>query len=153
MGYKFFRYCLPITNGVQVKTSAGQELLNVTHASAKTTIKGAEAAGDDLEFIANTTETVPIIRLAGGAGILMHPAIGQPVRIYNGVTTAILDVQDGGTSCQLLSKVNNDDLELATTGTGVIKFGVYAAITAETNAGFITVKDVAGNTRKLCVVA
>ena len=37
--------------------------------------------------------------------------------------------------------------------TGNVKFGTHAAITTETLSGFITIKDAAGNTRKLAVVS
>lgn len=53
----------------------------------------------------------------------------------------------------LNSYIHDDgtDLELVTNGN--IKFGTYAAITTETLQGFITIKDSAGNTRKIAVVA
>jgi hypothetical protein len=47
----------------------------------------------------------------------------------------------------------NVDLRLAGQGTGAIRFGTHAAVTTETLSGFITIKDAAGNTRKLAVVS
>lgn len=48
---------------------------------------------------------------------------------------------------------DNLDIALTPAGTGNVKFGTYAAITAETLQGFITIKDAAGNLRKVAVVA
>jgi len=45
------------------------------------------------------------------------------------------------------------DIGLTTKGTGTLKFGTHAAVTTETVTGFITIKDSAGNTRKLAVVS
>ena len=45
------------------------------------------------------------------------------------------------------------DLFLAPKGAGNIKFGTHAAIDAETLTGYITIKDAAGNARKLAVVS
>ena len=47
----------------------------------------------------------------------------------------------------------NVDLRLLSQGTGVLRFGTHAAIVAETLTGFITIKDAAGNSRKLAVVS
>jgi hypothetical protein len=47
----------------------------------------------------------------------------------------------------------NVDLLLSGQGTGVVRYGTHAAVTTETLSGFITIKDSAGNTRKLAVVS
>jgi hypothetical protein len=47
----------------------------------------------------------------------------------------------------------NVDLRLSGQGTGVIRFGTHAAVTTETVTGYITIKDSAGNTRKLAIVS
>lgn len=47
----------------------------------------------------------------------------------------------------------NIDLLLAGKGSGVVRFGLHAAVTTETLTGYITVKDAAGNIRKLAVVS
>jgi len=45
------------------------------------------------------------------------------------------------------------DIRLNTKGSGVVRYGTHAAVTTETLSGFITIKDSAGNTRKLAVVS
>ena len=47
----------------------------------------------------------------------------------------------------------NIDLLLSAKGTGNIRIGTHSAITTETLSGFITVKDTAGNVRKLAVIS
>ena len=47
----------------------------------------------------------------------------------------------------------NIDFLLGGKGTGVLRFGTHSAIAAETVTGYITIKDSAGNTRKLAVVS
>ena len=48
---------------------------------------------------------------------------------------------------------SNIDFALTTKGTGVLRFGTHSALAAETVTGYITIKDSAGNTRKLAVVS
>jgi len=47
----------------------------------------------------------------------------------------------------------NIDFAIAPKGTGVLRFGTHSALAAETVTGYITIKDSAGNTRKLAVVS
>lgn len=47
----------------------------------------------------------------------------------------------------------NIDLALTPKGTGRVRFGTHAAIAAETITGYVTIKDAAGNSRKLAVVS
>lgn len=48
---------------------------------------------------------------------------------------------------------SNIDFAIAPKGTGVLRFGTHSALAAETVTGYITIKDSAGNTRKLAVVS
>jgi len=47
----------------------------------------------------------------------------------------------------------NLDLQLTPAGTGTVRFGTYSALSGESVTGYITVKDSAGNSRKLAVVS
>ena len=62
-------------------------------------------------------------------------------------TTAEIAAETAGTGA--------DDIDLALTpaGAGNVKFGSHSAIGAETVTGYITIKDSAGNSRKLAVVS
>ncbi len=48
---------------------------------------------------------------------------------------------------------DNMDVALVPAGTGNVKFGTHSAVGAETVTGYITIKDAAGNSRKLAVVS
>lgn len=47
----------------------------------------------------------------------------------------------------------NIDFAITPKGTGVLRFGTHSALAAETVTGYITIKDSAGNTRKLAVLS
>jgi len=53
----------------------------------------------------------------------------------------------------LETESTDNNIYLKPNGSGVVKFGTYAALSGETVSGYITIKDAAGNTRKLAVVA
>ncbi|PPD07147.1 MAG: hypothetical protein CTY28_10215 [Hyphomicrobium sp.] len=61
--------------------------------------------------------------------------------------TATLAAETAGTG--------SDDMDVALTpaGAGLVKFGTHSAIAAETVTGYITIKDAAGNSRKIAVVS
>lgn len=48
---------------------------------------------------------------------------------------------------------SNIDFAITPKGTGNVRFGTHSAIAAETVTGYITIKDSAGNTRKLAVLS
>lgn len=52
-----------------------------------------------------------------------------------------------------LVSVSNGNIELAPHGSGKVKFGTHAAVTAETVTGFITILDASGTPRKIAVVS
>jgi hypothetical protein len=60
-----------------------------------------------------------------------------------------------GNPPQLSVAGDDTDVDLALTpkGSGVLKFGTHSGLAAETVSGYITIKDAAGNTRKLAVVS
>ena len=64
----------------------------------------------------------------------------------NEVFGPIIESIGSGTSADL-------DLTLQPKGNGRVRFGTHAAIVAETLSGYITIKDAAGNSRKLAVVS
>jgi len=54
---------------------------------------------------------------------------------------------------QSLGSATDVDCSLVPKGSGRVRYGTHAAVTTETLSGFITIKDAAGNTRKLAVVS
>ena len=64
-----------------------------------------------------------------------------------------VDDPQGGLVDYLENDVLNGDVILIPNGTGRIRFGTYGAIIAETLQGFVTIKDAAGNSRKVGIIA
>ena len=60
-----------------------------------------------------------------------------------------------GNNPSIVARGSDADLDLSLTpkGVGNVRFGTHGAIGAETVSGFITIKDAAGNARKLAVVS
>lgn len=58
----------------------------------------------------------------------------------------IVEITAGGSDTDL-------DVRMTPKGTGTVRFGTHAALSGETVSGYITVKDAAGNSRKLAVVS
>ena len=94
---------------------------------------------------------------AGVIRLMSHDGSGEHFRtsptsaatnylFARGATTDIATLGTAGTG-------TNIDLALTPKGTGVLRYGTHAAVTTETVTGYITIKDAAGNTRKLAVVS
>lgn len=62
-------------------------------------------------------------------------------------TTMTIACETAGTGA------DNIDLTLTPAGTGVVQFGTHSVLAAETVTGYITIKDAAGNSRKIAVVS
>lgn len=64
------------------------------------------------------------------------------------------DLGLGGTVGAPTAKISYTDADLQfIVTTGYVRFGTYAGLSGETVAGYITIKDIAGNLRKIAVVA
>lgn len=84
---------------------------------------------------------------AVGSFFVTHTASGVNWVQTTGSTTGnAVSMTAGGSD-------TNIDFLLGGKGTGVLRFGAHSALAAETVTGYITVKDSAGNTRKLAVVS
>jgi hypothetical protein len=81
--------------------------------------------------------------------------IAQILHQANGVNYFSLHNGAAGSAARILAAGEdaNIDARIDPKGTGVIRYGTHAAVTTETLSGFITIKDAAGNTRKLAVVS
>ncbi len=84
---------------------------------------------------------------AVGSFFVTHTASGVNWVQTTGSTTGnAVSMTAGGSD-------TNIDFLLGGKGTGVLRFGTHSAIAAETVTGYITIKDSAGNTRKLAVLS
>lgn len=104
-----------ITNGIKAVASA-QELLNVTHSSAKTYLKGADASGDDLLIYSNRTDDYPRIDMQGNANFYFRIPVGYVFGFY-AATTELFRFSHSGNKPQIQFR------EAASNPTGVTDFG------------------------------
>lgn len=127
-----------------------------------------------VQVTGNVTNGTPIVSAQGSdaavgltlqsksASILFLTRTGQ-ARSFNvadsGSPVNYLQVQGNtATNAPILSSQGSDtniDLTLTPKGTGVVQFGTYTATGTDTFsiAGYVTIKDSAGNSRKLAVIA
>jgi len=130
--------------------------------------EGAFNTGKILKIKATDADAYPFISLNGNAGIDLYTAVGSDFKVINGngyVTLTVTNIAANHTTylngssepgSLLEIRANNGDYNgdiWLRTGTGVVKFGAYSGLGAETLSGFITIKDAGGNLRKLAVVA
>jgi len=128
---------------------ASIQILKITYAANATTIEGRSTTGGNLIVKANTVDARAYMVLEGNGNIAFHPF--NTFKFYDGADYYLSMTRDSG--AKITAMIAGDDVYLATLGTGVIKFGTYTAGAASDSTGYITIKDAAGNTRKLMVQA
>jgi hypothetical protein len=119
---------------------------------AGTRIYGGITTGDDLLIYPNTVDGVTYLRMDGNGDFMISHASDKLLKISDGAGN-YLSFNDDATDMIMTSVMDTKNLFLKTTGTGVVKFGVYDATPALASAGFIPILDAAGNVRKLMVQA
>jgi len=126
-------------------------LINYT-GSTLTTICLGDTSGDDGCIRANKVNAYPQITLYGGADIYYSCNNGFK-HIFRESAVIFLSLYEDGTDDIIEGGTTNNDLYLKPDGSGVVKFGSYSGKGAEVFAGFITIKDSGGNSRKVMVCA
>jgi len=95
------------------------------------------------------TDNTVRFRGSGGANLF------RAAHVANGVN--YLQVQNAATgAAPCISAQGGDtdvDIALTPSGSGKVKFGTYTALGSEVLAGYITIRDAAGNLRKVGVIA
>ena len=93
-----------------------------------------DAQGTGGFSFSNNSFATPLLNIAGAAG-----------------TDSFIEINSGTGSAAISAKgATNADLLLAPNGAGALRFGTYTA-TVLSPTGYITIKDAAGNTRRLLV--
>jgi len=118
-------------------------------------IYGGGVTGDTLTLVANTVDSAPSIDITGTGGATGKIEINA-TDLYlckNDGTAFINPYWNVAYGSVIYPSIANDDLTLRMNGTGSIRFGVYTAKGAEAFDGYITIKDYAGNVRKLMTCA
>jgi hypothetical protein len=141
--------------------SGGSSAIQFTDSiiSAQWGVLNASAASISLahsSILIFTTNTVERLRIASTGIISLGATAGSESLRATPVASSVNYLNVSGaitTASPSLSAAGSDtniDLTLTTKGTGVLRFGTYTAgILAQ--AGYITIKDAAGNTRNLLV--
>lgn len=113
----------------------------------------SQTTTDDLYLFANLTDTRPYIALLGNSGVQIRLAAAAGFNLYDSSTQALeIKYESANNHVLIMNKIDAKDLYLATTGTGVIKFGTFTADATVTQAGYITIKDAGGTTRYLSCI-
>lgn len=144
---------------VDVKSGAGfimkmegANIFSILKSGDDTTFYGGENANDDLFLKANSNDVRPYIQMNGNADLYIDVPDGQVVGFKEDDGLFMIFYEDA-TDDVIEGYTSNNDLFLKPAGSGVVKYGTYASITTEVLDGYITIKDAAGNTRKLATVA
>ena len=151
MGYNHFRYARRIdANTIGVFHEDLTRMLKVDKATANTiTIQGLEATGKALDLYANGTDAI-YHKIAGDS---IYSCGGGGTHYFRQNNANIIGIGSAGTDDLITGFTANNDIAIVPNGAGVLKFGAYNAGVAGDSTGYITIKDSAGNTRKLMVQA
>ena len=124
-------------------------------AATQTNVYGNTETLHSLYIYANQVDDAPRIALIPNYAyeILCNMEnAGAKFRINTGAD-GVLTIGISGTDTVFDTIANNKNIFLQPHGTGNVKFGTYAAAIATESTGYITIKDAAGNSRKLMVQA
>lgn len=126
------------------------QALKVTYAANVTTIEGGGITDDGLVLKGSGINDYSRITILGNGNINFQTFSDTVFKVGTSSRLAISFVDPDAI---IGNSTMNKDTYLRTLGTGVIKFGTYTAGAATDSIGYITIKDAAGNTRKLMVQA
>jgi hypothetical protein len=135
--------------------------IEVTRTSSQVnrlTVTGGATGNPAVISTGGETDVGLLIQSKGDSTIRFLPGGVEQARISR-VSSAVNYVQIAGGTTGNPARViangsdTNIDLGLLTTGTGVVRFGVHTGGGDTTSNGYITIKDAAGNTRKLMTTA
>jgi hypothetical protein len=107
----------------------------------------------------NIVASVLGLYTTGGNAIALGTSGSTPQMYVTDTTSAVNFAQITGSAtgnavtASAAGSDSNIDFAITPKGTGNVRFGTHSAIAAETVTGYITIKDSAGNTRKLAVLS
>lgn len=164
MGYRFYRYITQTAAGdlkLEIPSTKKLYLFNgatniseISYSGGNTTVTGPSLTGNDYIIKANQVDTYPTTVWEGNTNILNKiPTAGVFNINVNGDSYLNIDGNTYANHVTIRARYTNSDLIFQPNGTGNIRFGVYAATGDVACNGYITIKDEAGNTRKLMTTA
>ena len=142
--------------------NGGSPALFITHTASAVNYwaLNGSATGGNLDLIAAGSDANIQTRIfSKGSGNLILAGNGahqvRVVPVASAVNTIDLSGSATGNAVTASAAGSDSNIDFAITpkGTGVLRFGTHSAIAAETVTGYITIKDSAGNTRKLAVLS
>ena len=110
-------------------------------------------SGERLTIVPNTVDLYPEIKMIGAGDLTFTTATTQKTVIANSGAGSFLSFIRTGTDAILTGETANDNIYLAPTGTGKVKFGTFTGSGDVAVNGSIAVLDSSGNARKLATVA
>jgi len=140
--------------GRHIFTVDGYPGLTVDGALNIAYLYGSTASTADLFIYPNTTSVYPFWKLNGDGHFNAQLPTTKAFNLYNETVLGMVfepDVAHGSTHSKIATDANFD--LLFDTGTGVVRFGLYAGSGDVACNGSVTIKDMAGNTRKLMTTA
>lgn len=131
---------------------AATERMRISYASSVTTIQGGVTTGDDIVLKASNANAYPKIVLQGNTTADIYAVSG--VNLYSSATNyGRFAYVASPSDFKVIAVAANTNISLVPTGTGLVKFGTYAAKTTEVHTGFTTMLDSGGTSRKVMICA
>ena len=131
-------------------TQQATQMAKMSYAANVTIFEGGSVGGDDFIFKCNSANALPKLELQGAGSILLNTTNAANIYFQEN-NSSFLKFYENATDDVIEGVTVGNDLYLKPVG--VVKFGTYAAKDAEAFDGFITIKDAAGNNRKLMTCA
>lgn len=153
------------SSGASYSQSTGEEIFRVSKVASADSywdvVAPTSSTSAFLRLVNPTSQNRSVvIQSSGNSALFLTTGTGNAFRAGTGTATAPVNfIYASGTDTTVGPEVGaagsdtNIDLRFAPKGTGNIRFGTHAAISSETLTGYITIKDYAGNVRKLAVVS
>lgn len=155
MGYNHFRFARRIdADTIGFYHDDMTKLLQFDKAIAnQISLKGGSpTALDKLIIKSNTTDSLPYIELDGQTYVKFAHGATYGMRILDNVTE-YFRFHYGASVPTIQSYPVNSDIQFIPNGDGKVRFGAYTAGVAGDSTGYVTMKDQAGNPRKLMIQA
>ena len=150
-------------NAIALGTSSGTPQMYVTNTTSAVnyaTITGGATGGNVTYGVAGSDTNISKEYRTKGAGFHVFTTNTGQVQLQithtaSAVNYPVITGAATGNAVTASAEGSDANIDFAITpkGTGVLRFGTHSALAAETVTGYITIKDAAGNSRKLAVLS
>lgn len=122
MGFEYYPYWFPETNGAIMRDIDGQQILKVVHSANITNIYGADSSGDKLRFYPNNANAYPLFFLEGNSHIYARCASGASLYLGHGVYNSFQLNYASNVSSLKGGTTAADDLQLFANGVDTLSY-------------------------------